>query len=249
MEHPTPSASTRSRPGIASPYEGRAGDRYVERYRGVYELSSKLNRSNFTPYISPTSTVVDFGCGDGGLLAELDVRSRIGVEATDAGIELARRRGLDRVVRSLDELPENIADVVISNHALEHTLNPAQELMEMFRLLRPGGRLVLWLPLDDWRSERRPDPTDPDHHLYAWTPLLLGNLLTEVGFELERCCVVSRCFPPKLHVAVRLLGSQRFEVLSSLRAFDFVSAVWARVARRRQVMAVAVRPSATGHLP
>ena len=49
-------------------------------------------------------------------------------------------------------VPSQTIDVVISNHALEHTLSPFDELVELRRVLRSGRRLeVLWLPLDDWR--------------------------------------------------------------------------------------------------
>ena len=52
---------------------------------------------------------------------------------------------------------------------------------------------MLWLPLDDWRMQRRAG-RDDNHHLYAWTPLLLRNLLDEAGSELERVRVVAHAW-------------------------------------------------------
>jgi hypothetical protein len=66
-----------------------------------------------------------------------------------------------------------------------------------------------------------------------------------VGFQVDTCRVVNRAFPPKLHVAVRLLGSERISSISHLRAFELVCALSARVTRRRQVNAIATRPTLT----
>jgi SAM-dependent methyltransferase len=127
-----------------------------------------------------------------------------------------------------------MADVVISNHALEHTLAPLAELRELRRILKPGGRLVLWLPVDDWRSQRRPGE-DVNHHLYTWTPLLLRNLLDEAGFEVRECRVVTHAWPRFHEFLFSRLPRPAFDVLARL---------WAVLRRRRQVMALAERPSA-----
>ena len=125
-----------------------------------------LNRWKFAEHVDPTKVVVDFGCGGGWLLARLPAARRIGVEPIEGARDVAAAQGLD-VVRSAAELAAT-ADAVISNHALQHTTAPLQELKELRRALRPGGRIVLWLPLEDWRVERRPKP-NPGHHLYTWT--------------------------------------------------------------------------------
>lgn len=212
-------------------YRGDLGARYLGYQRGIARLGAELNRWKFEPHVGPDDAVVDFGCGTGGLLAALEAGSKVGVEVSDAARAEARALGLD-VVATTVELPESSADVVVSNHALEHTLAPLDELRELRRVLRPGGRVVLWLPLDDWRAQRRPRADDPDHHLYAWTPKLLANLLAEAGFERIECRVVTRAWPPRAPLLHRLLPRPLFEALGVL---------WAVVRRRRQLAAVAYR--------
>ena len=152
-------------------------------------------RRKFQQFVSPTDTVVDFGCGAGFTLARLQAGSATGVEVNEESRRVAESIGI-QTVASADLLPEQSADVVISNHCLEHTLSPLTELQRLLRVLKPGGLLVLYVPVDDWRlrRQRRVDP-DVNHHLYTWTPLLLANLLREAGFANPNCRVEHRGLP------------------------------------------------------
>ena len=93
---------------------------------------------------------------------------------------------------------------------------------------------MLWLPLDDWRTQREPDE-DVNHHLYTWTPLLLHNLLDEAGFEVRECRVVTHAWPRYYRSPVQAASAAARSTCSA-RA-------WAVLRRRRQVMALAERPS------
>jgi SAM-dependent methyltransferase len=212
---------------VGQHYRGGRGEDYLDYQRRFGELGAELNLFKFKSHVTAADDVVDFGCGIGALLERLPAASRTGVEVGEAARREAESRGL-RVVASASELEEAGADVVISNHALEHTLAPLDELRELLRVLRPGGKLVLWLPVDDWRAQRRRRP-DPNHHLYTWTPLLLTNLLEEAGFEVEECRVVTHAWPPYTATLARLPRP----------IFDLIARFWAIVRRRRQVMAVA----------
>ena len=214
-------------PRVGQHYGGERGAEYLDYQRKYGELGAELNLFKFERHVSPADDVVDFGCGIGALLERLPAASRTGVEVSDAARREAQARGL-HVTASTSELLDESADVVISNHALEHTLAPLDELRDLRRVLRPNGKLVLWLPVDDWRAQRRPRP-DPNHHLYTWTPLLLSNLLEEAGFKVEQCRVVTHAWPPFTAILARLPHS----------LFDFVARFWSAARRRRQVRAVA----------
>jgi SAM-dependent methyltransferase len=213
---------------VGKHYRGQLGAQYFAWQHRGGELSAQIESAKFEGCTSPDAVVVDFGCGAGHLLELLPARERLGVEPNEAARAAATQRGLS-VVASAGEVPDGFADVVISNHALEHTLAPWEELRELRRALKPSGRLVLWLPLDDWRTQRRPR-ADDNHHLYGWTPLLLRNLLDEAGFEVERVRVVTHAWPQFHEQLFRLLPR---------RAFDAVASVWAFATRHRQLMAVA----------
>jgi SAM-dependent methyltransferase len=132
-------------------------------------------------------TILDFGCGTGGVLANIQARERIGVEINEEAAREAETV-LDRVYTFLSEITSSSVDVVISFHALEHVENPAQILREIHRIVKPDGVVRIIVPTEmpllvngdrSWRAN------DPNMHLYTWTPLLLGNLLTVCGFEVE----------------------------------------------------------------
>jgi SAM-dependent methyltransferase len=220
----------RAAESVGRHYRGELGEEYFDWQGSGADLNAEIESSKFAPHVSATDTVVDFGCGAGALLATLQIGERIGVEPNPPARRAGEARGV-RVVASTRELEDGVADVVISNHALEHTLAPLDELRDLHRVLKPGGRIVLWLPLDDWRTQRRPGE-DVNHHLYTWTPLLLRNLLDEARFDVRECRVVTHAWPRYHHVLFRRLPRPVFDVLAR---------AWAVLRRRRQVKALAVR--------
>lgn len=208
-------------------YRGEAGADYFGWQKSLGELGGELNARKFLSFISPADTVVDFGCGTGALLANIDCAVKLGIEPNDHAREDAAARGIE-CVSAPAGVEADFADTIISNHALEHALNPYGELCELRRILKADGTFVIYVPLDDFRSQPSPE-RDQNHHVYTWTPLLLRNLLTEAGFEVVECRVVSHAWPPKTRLFARLPEP----------LFDAAARIWAIVRRRRQVMAVA----------
>lgn len=219
---------------VSGHYKARLAQRYFHYQAQGAAIKAELNARKFQRHVRPDDAIVDFGCGPGLTLARLTAREKVGVEVNPYNREHAASSGI-RTVESTDELPHESADVVISNHVLEHTLQPLTELKALRRVLRPGGRLVLMLPVDDWRIQRRTNPADINHHLYAWTPLLIGNLLFEAGFETLDCRVVNYGWPGRLtFLPARLLPPP---------LFDAMAAAVAVMVKRRELRAVARRPA------
>lgn len=166
-------------------YVGEAGVHYYA--RRVDRRSALVQKSRamlFEDVVTPNSTVLDFGCGTGGVLRSLNVKLRLGVEISEmAAAEAAQC--LDEVHKRLGEVADGSVDVVISCHALEHVDAPAEIIREIHRVLRPGGIVRIVVPCDMpllISSQRKWSPNDPDMHLFAWTPLTLGNLVHIGGF-------------------------------------------------------------------
>jgi SAM-dependent methyltransferase len=191
---------------------------YFKWQQAIGVLTGSANRFMYQPYVGKEDTVLDFGCGGGYLLAGLECRRRLGVEINPAARAIAHAQGIEVAcdVREAAGLP---ADVIISSHALEHTLHPHDILRSLHAALRSGGRLVIVTPFErstPWR------PGDINQHLYTWSPMNLGNLVTAAGFRVETSEIIHHRFPPGAQAWRSLLGEYGFHVLCLL---------WGRISR------------------
>lgn len=220
--------------GASNHYDGEAGRRYFAYQNQGGLQRGRINARKFAPYTRPQDRVLDFGCASGGMLLHLACAARIGVEVNPIARAEAHRNGIE-VYPALEAIPNASVDLIVSNHVLEHVPAPLEALGQLRERLRPGGRLVLVVPIDDWRNQRKVDLQDVNHHLYTWTPLLMGHLLTEAGYTIERVDVLTHAWPPLIWAALdRWLPES---------AFDAICACVAVLTKRRQILAVAHRPA------
>jgi ubiquinone/menaquinone biosynthesis C-methylase UbiE len=137
------------------------GMRYVFSRRGLWVINTPYRRILAAAGITAQDHVLDLGCGIGNILVALAERiaftqPAVGVDVSPALIELGRsdihRAGLDgRIdlqVASATSLPFASAsfDVVVTSHVIKHLDDDAlaQALSELARILRRGGRFLLW---------------------------------------------------------------------------------------------------------
>jgi SAM-dependent methyltransferase len=92
---------------------------------------------------------------------------------------------------AMGQIRDSAFDVVLAHHSLEHTPEPARELDEMHRVLRPGGRLLLFVPFERESRYRRFRRGEPNRHLFSWNAQTLANLVETHGFEV----LSSECGP------------------------------------------------------
>jgi SAM-dependent methyltransferase len=100
------------------------------------------------------------------ILLELDI------EYTAADLHPDGRyiaRGVEVVRADISDQPfaDEAFDVAIVSHVLEHVDDDSRALAELYRVLRPGGRLIAQHPYDPDRAETFADPsvTDPAERL------------------------------------------------------------------------------------
>jgi SAM-dependent methyltransferase len=179
---------------------------YFEWQKSVGRFSAESCAFIYSPYILPGDVVLDFGCGGGFMLANLICTKKLGVEINPFARNEAKANGIE-VFECVEAVPESSVDIVISNHALEHVHDPLSELRKIRRALRPGGRLVLVTPFE---RIARWQPGDINQHLYTWSPLNLGNLVSLAGFEVESAEIINHRFPPFAMRLRRALGKMVF---------------------------------------
>lgn len=214
------------------------GAKYFEWQSEIGRFGGWANLSKFSPYLRGEMKVLDFGCGGGYLLANIQCAEKLGIEINPVARTEAARNGV-RTVGSVGEVADGWADLVISNHALEHCPQPLSELKNLLPKLALGGVAVFVFPCEAAKNKYRSN--DPNHHLYSWSPMSAANLFSEAGFEVVESKIYLHFWPPRL--IPRLLraigGRSLFEL--GCRAYGVMTYLNLTPAVSSQVRVVAKR--------
>ncbi|GAA3275847.1 class I SAM-dependent methyltransferase [Streptomyces lavendulae] len=135
--------------------------------------------------VGPGDRVLDAGCGTGRALTPL--RAAVGPSGTVLGVDLTERmlaaaREADGTLLLADvarlPLRDGTLDAVFAAGLIAHLPDPAANLAELARVVRPGGRLALFHPIGRAALAARhgreltPDDLRAEHNL---RPLLSGS--------------------------------------------------------------------------
>lgn len=109
---------------------------------------------------NPDAVVLDCGCreGDNTIRMTRGIGSGriIGLDYTTSVLKQAAQKGIMPLRSDLNKaipLSSDSVDVVFASDVLEHLVNPAVFVGELYRVLRPGGYLVLDTPnLASWHN-------------------------------------------------------------------------------------------------
>lgn len=114
--------------------------------------------------LTPAIDIADLGAGEGLISQLLASRARQvwcidnSVKMVEVGTELAQKNGLANLTYKLGDieqvpLPDRSVDLAILSQALHHAQHPQAAVHEAYRILRPGGQ-VLILDLNEHAFEK-----------------------------------------------------------------------------------------------
>ncbi len=170
------------------------GDRYEQHHRERREEGDFVFVPERIPLfqaaIGRGKRVLDLGCRSGALTRHfLEGNSVVGLDIDAAALEKAAALGIEPVEANVEEpLPFEDAsfDAVVAGELFEHLQFPDALVVEIRRVLRPGGVLVGSVP-NAFRLQSRlrflggRAPEDDPTHLRMFSPAALRALLR--GFD------------------------------------------------------------------
>src|SRR5205807_8846774 len=139
--------------------------------------------------------ILDVGCGTGANLQMLsEFGEAEGVDVSVEALDFCRARDLTKVKQGAAEsLPYEDAsfDLVTGLDVVEHLDDDVAGLREMRRVLRPGGRALLFVPafMFLWGVQ-----DDISHHRRRYTIPELRERLSEAGLTVERATYANISF-------------------------------------------------------
>lgn len=138
----------------------------------------------------PTGTLLDIGCGSGDFAAGMQYQGWCvrGMDVdSHAATAATRNHGFPVDVGELEALayPDASFDAVTARHVIEHLRDPKAFLLECWRILKPGGRLLVVTPnaasfghqiyREHWQG------LEPPRHLFLFATHTLRSLATACG--------------------------------------------------------------------
>lgn len=135
--------------------------------------------------------VLDVGCGSGLLLRYMKHIGYTNARGVDPFIDgdIHDEQGVLVQKRTLAEL-EGQFDLLMLHHSFEHLVDPEDALKHLVRLLAPGGRILMRLPIGGCLAWQRYGADwvnlDAPRHLYLFSPASLQMLAARCGLAVTR---------------------------------------------------------------
>lgn len=138
--------------------------------------------------------ILDVGCGTGANLEMLSAFGDAeGVDVSDDALEFCRRKGLSVQKGLAEKLPyeDGSFDVTTALDVVEHLDDDIAGLQEMFRVTKPGGYSLIFVPAFMWLWGVQDDVSN---HRIRYTKKQIVERLEKAGYEVERATYANFTF-------------------------------------------------------
>lgn len=125
------------------------------RYSGLENLEVMQEAKNYNRYlldlvlrhVIPGFRILDFGAGSGEFALPVSARGHdITAVEPDTELQAILTAKQLRVIGTVDQMPENSFDYVYTLNVLEHIRDDVAALRMLHRVLKPEGRLLVYVP-------------------------------------------------------------------------------------------------------
>jgi 2-polyprenyl-3-methyl-5-hydroxy-6-metoxy-1,4-benzoquinol methylase len=160
----------------------------------IYLLPIVKNKFDFgVLYLSAVKEgkVLDFGCGNGWTLDNLKKGGWdcYGLDFDSKAVEHCKSKGLKVNLGDIpsQNYPDNYFDAITINHVIEHVHEVDELLLNCFKKLKKGGKLVIATPnVENWQHKFYGQywfQLDPPRHLHLFTIDNLETIVKRNGFS------------------------------------------------------------------
>jgi SAM-dependent methyltransferase len=184
----TAASDANSTPSTDDPDRSRRLERLVSKHflrRGhgaEFAMEAAWVRRNLP---ATAGCVADVGCGNGALLRTMHAGQAIGMDHNAIGLGRSQPRlpTVPLICAEAERLPlaDASLDAIVLQHVVEHVELAEDACREWFRVLQPGGRLLLLTPN---RSYYDPSVYADASHVWIFDRNDLRRIVTRVGFEI-----------------------------------------------------------------
>ena len=190
---------------------------YFEYQKEIGEFGGRANLFKFEKHITITDKVLDFGCGGGFLLKNINCKEKTGVEINKVAREYCNNVNNINCFEKIDIIEDNAYDIIISNHCIEHVDSPVDILKQLYKKLKKGGKIIIVVP--NHTNNVRFKTNDVDFHFYSFSPANIGNLLVYSGFELVSSKKLRHTWPPKYFFIEKYFTLNVFHFFAKVYSF------------------------------
>lgn len=197
-------------------YQGRDFELSEEKIKARY--SNSVSRIKIFKKYVDFNNICDVGCGEGLFLKALKdcgYKNIIGIEPSMKISEFAKENELDirnEAIENIDNsfFRENNIKMITMLHVIEHLKNPLDLMMNIFKGLEKGGRLIIETPnMDSYLLKKLNYQYDLIYfeHLYYFNKKNIIRFLEKIGFKI--IAVGGRDFDPdnmSIKESLRKLG-------------------------------------------
>ena len=162
-------------------------------YTGCENLEAMTEAVNYNRFLvdlvlaqvpGGDARVLDFGAGRGTYAKMLAERGTVpDCLEPDATLQGELRGAGLKVISSTDEIPDSSYDVIYTLNVLEHIENDRAEVDRLAALLKPGGRIVIYVPAFQLLYSAMDDLVG---HYRRYRLRGLAELVAGAGLEVEK---------------------------------------------------------------
>lgn len=178
---------------LGEQYDSSYFDLYAKRHR--FRLKRADKRLRKIELLTKSGRLLDIGCSLGYFVEAANNRGwdGYGVEISEHAAGVAAKSGLKVKSGVIEDAcyEDDFFDCVTMWDVLEHVPDPTKHMLEVKRILKPGGLVVIGTPNFAHPIARRKMKTapcqwrhfKPHEHVFYFTPQSLKMLLEKCGFD------------------------------------------------------------------